>query len=87
MPSIELSPIEAQVVLLAVQKRNAQQQAAQAAFDQAAQQFVADIALISKAHGLPADAEVKFHVENGAGTASWPDIAPPMQLDNQVVVA
>ena len=79
MPTIDLDPIQSRVIALAVQKKNATQQSAQAAFNAADAQFVADVDVIVQTlqtlHCLPdGNTPVNFHVENGKGTASWPDI-------------
>jgi hypothetical protein len=77
MPSIELNALESQVVALAAQKKNSAQATAQQLFDNANVQFTADVKLVTDAHPeIPKDAPVSFHVENGKGTVTWPDIAP-----------
>lgn len=66
MAQKDLDPVQAQLVLLALQKQQVAKQNAEA-------QFSADVAIISKALELPEHTAINFHIENGVGTATWAD--------------
>lgn len=80
MPTQALTKTEAQLALLAIQKKQIAQAAAQQAYNLAEQQFIADVAIITSEYGVPDGTAVNFHVENGVGTLTWPDISPAVEV-------